>query len=220
MCLKGRNLKLRLFDKNIYRSYIIQISNRPFYVLVCDETTDESTKTQLSVSLRWVDECFGVHEDCLGLHELDSQDAEHITHAILGVLLRCNLNIEKCRGQAYNGVAANILRKSMNSLLMNYQFTKSSMLELIEEKGEPAVKAARWLNQMEKFKIYFGLKLGKFIPRGFRRYTQQTEILYQNLEIFRKFIYHCFIEQYYVRFSCRSSHFHRHRRSFMLITTC
>jgi hypothetical protein len=80
------------------------------------------------------------------------------------------------------------------------------MQELIEEKGEPAIKAAGWLNQMEKFKTYFGLELGKLIPRGFRLYAQQTKILYQNLEIFRKFIYHCFIEQSYVRFSCRSSH--------------
>jgi hypothetical protein len=29
---------------------------------------------------------------------------------------------------------------------MNYQLTKSVMQELIEEKGEPAIKAAGWLN--------------------------------------------------------------------------
>lgn len=68
-----------------------------------------------------MDECFGIHEDCLGLYELESQDAQHISTVILDVLLRCNLNVDACRGQDYdgaatmsgvhNGVAANILRK-------------------------------------------------------------------------------------------------------------
>ncbi|CAF5137840.1 unnamed protein product, partial [Rotaria sp. Silwood1] len=59
--------------------------------------------------------------DSLGLYELESQDAEHITMVILVILLRCNLNVEACRGQGYDGaatmidvhgdVAANILRK-------------------------------------------------------------------------------------------------------------
>ena len=59
---------------------------------------------------------------------------------------------------------------SMNSLLMNYQLTKSVMRELVKVKDEPAVKAAGWLNQMEEFQTYFGLKLGKFISRIFRLY--------------------------------------------------
>jgi len=59
---------------------------------------------------------------------------------------------------------------SMNSLLMNYQLTKSVMQELVEDKGEPSIKAAGWLNQMEKFQTYFGLKLGKFMSKIFHLY--------------------------------------------------
>jgi hypothetical protein len=205
---------------------------------------------QLSISIRSVDDCFGIHEDCLGLYELESQNAAHITAVIIDVLLRCNLNLNDCRGQGYDGaatmsgihdgVAANILRKqkkayfvhcnahcldlalqdlakqcismnvainitkdivnfvrrspkrlniaeklshdlsisssqlkplcptrwtvrasSMNSLLSNYQLVKSVMQEVVNEKGRSGVKAAGWLNQMENFQTFFGLKLGK-----------------------------------------------------------
>ncbi len=181
---------------------------------------------------------------------MESQDAEHITTVILDVLLRCNLNLDVCRGQGYDGaatmsgihagVAANILRKqkkayfvhcnahsldlalqdlakqsiainvainitkdivnfvrrspkrlniaeklshdlsvsssqlkplcptrwtvrasSMNSLLTNYQLVKSVMQEVVDQKGASGIKAAGWLNQMENFQTFFGLKLGK-----------------------------------------------------------
>jgi hypothetical protein len=44
------------------------------------------------------------------------------------------------------------------------------MQELVEDKGEPSIKAAGWLSQMEKFQTYFGLKLGKFMSRIFHLY--------------------------------------------------
>ncbi|CAF3882931.1 unnamed protein product [Rotaria sp. Silwood1] len=231
----------------ILRSICVE---RPFFALICDESTDESGKTQLSISIRSVDECFGIHEDCLGLYELESQNAEHITTVILDVLLRCNLSLDACRGQGYDGaatmsgihdgVAANILRKqkkayfvhcnvhsldlalqdlakesiainvainitkdivnfvrrspkrlniaeklsydlsisssqlkplcptrwtvrasSMNSLLTNYQLVKSVMQEVVDQKGASGITAAGWLNQMQNFQTFFGLKLGK-----------------------------------------------------------
>ena len=60
---------------------------------------------QLSISIRSVDDCFGIHEDCLGLYELESQNDAHITAVIIDVLLRCNLNLNDCRGQGYDGAA-------------------------------------------------------------------------------------------------------------------
>ncbi|CAM4768570.1 unnamed protein product [Rotaria magnacalcarata] len=236
----------------ILRNLCIEISNKPFFALICDESTDESGKTQLSISIRSVDECFGIHEDCLGLYELESQDAKHIATVILDVLIRCNLNVEACRGQAYDGAATmsgvhggvvvyilqrqkkaffvhcnahcldlalqdltkvsitinvalnitkdivNFVRRSpkrlniaeklsfdlcitssqlkplcptrwtvrassMNSLLANHHLIQSVMKELVEQKGESGVKAAGWLNQMENFQTFFGLKLGHVI---------------------------------------------------------
>ena len=51
----------------------------------------------------------------------------------------------------------------MKSLSINKELIKSVMRTLIEEKGEPALKAAGCLNKMEKFQTYFGLKLGKYL---------------------------------------------------------
>ena len=61
----------------------------------------------------------------------------------------------------------------MNSLLVNYQLVKSVMQEVVEQKGESGIKAAGWLNQMEKFQTFFGLKLGK-VSCTFFLYTDRT----------------------------------------------
>lgn len=83
----------------------------------------------MSISIRSVDDCFGIHEDCLGLYELESQNAAHITAVIIDVLLRCNFNLDGCRGQGYDGaatmsgihdgVAANILRKQKKAFFVH-----------------------------------------------------------------------------------------------------
>lgn len=115
------NLKVKVFVLYVDCFYALLMSERPFFTLICDESTNESGEIQLSISIRSVDECFGIHEDCLGLYELESQNAEHITTVILDVLLRYNLSLDAFCGQGYNsaetmsnirdGVAANILRK-------------------------------------------------------------------------------------------------------------
>jgi len=84
---------------------------------------------QLSISIRSVDDCFGIYEDCLGLYGLESLNAAHITAIIIDVLLRCNLNLNDCRGQGYDGaatmsgihdgVAANILRKQKKAYFVH-----------------------------------------------------------------------------------------------------
>ncbi|CAF4601659.1 unnamed protein product, partial [Rotaria magnacalcarata] len=49
----------------------------------------------------------------------------------------------------------------------NHHLIQSVMKELVEQKGESGVKAAGWLNQMENFQTFFGLKLGKFLLNFF-----------------------------------------------------
>ena len=39
---------------------------------MADEATDASNKEQFVISLRWVDDEFEVHEEFIGLHEIDS----------------------------------------------------------------------------------------------------------------------------------------------------
>ena len=71
-----------------------------------DETTDIANIEQVVVCLRWVSECFKVHEDFLGLYQVDSTEAEKIFAAIKDVFLRLNLAISKVHGQCYDGASA------------------------------------------------------------------------------------------------------------------
>ena len=45
------------------------------------------------------------HEDFLGMYELEKTDAETITTSLKDILLRCNLTINDCRWQTYDGAA-------------------------------------------------------------------------------------------------------------------
>ncbi|CAF4808286.1 unnamed protein product, partial [Rotaria sp. Silwood2] len=60
---------------------------------------------QMCFTIRSVDDQFIVHEDVIGLYQLNSQHAEHITQVILDILIRCDLDIKFCRGQGYDGAA-------------------------------------------------------------------------------------------------------------------
>ena len=85
-------------------STIIQAT--PFYTIMVDETADVSNKEQVVVCIRWVDDNFEVHEDFIGLYQVDSTGAEKIYHVITDVFLRLNLTISKVRGQCYDGASA------------------------------------------------------------------------------------------------------------------
>ena len=60
-----------------------------------------------------------------------------------------------------------IRASSMNSLLVNYQLVKSVMEEVLEQRGDSGVRASGWVNQMENFQTFFGLKLGELFYEFF-----------------------------------------------------
>ena len=66
---------------------------------------DISGSEQLSVLLRWVDDNYTIHEDLVGLMEVEMTDAETLTSTLKDVLLRCNLQLSQCHGQAYDGAS-------------------------------------------------------------------------------------------------------------------
>ncbi|CAF2781386.1 unnamed protein product [Rotaria sp. Silwood2] len=89
-------LKLRQSDTNELSTWIN---------IICDETTDSTGSEQMCFTIRSVDDQFIVHEDVIGLYQLNSQHAEHITQVILDILIRCDLDIKFYRGQGYDGAA-------------------------------------------------------------------------------------------------------------------
>ena len=71
-----------------------------------DETAGVSDKEQLVISIRWVDNCFVVHEDFIGMHPLERTNADQVAAILNNALLRINLNLQCARWQCYDGAAA------------------------------------------------------------------------------------------------------------------
>ena len=64
------------------------------FSLIADESRDISNKEQLTCVLRWISTTnLSVHEDFLGMYELEKTDAETITTSLKDILLRCNFTI-------------------------------------------------------------------------------------------------------------------------------
>ena len=77
------------------------------FSLVADESRDISNKEQLTCVLRWISATdLSIHEDFLGMYRLEKADAETITASLKDILLRCNLTIDDCRWQTYDGAAS------------------------------------------------------------------------------------------------------------------
>ena len=91
--------------KTILRDIVNEVSSAQWYAIIADEATDVSGMEQVSVSVCWVDNCYEVHEDLLGLKELPDTKAVTIHREVKDVLIRCPLSISHCRGQAYDGAS-------------------------------------------------------------------------------------------------------------------
>ena len=99
------NEMVLLMGQAILKEIIANVKDTLWYSLIADEATDVSHTEQLSITIRWVDKEYQVHEDMLGLEELRDTKATTIHHEIKDVLIRCSLPVSQCRGQAYDGAS-------------------------------------------------------------------------------------------------------------------
>ena len=70
-----------------------RIQKAKFFTLMADETTDTGNKEQLVIVFCWVEENLNVHEDFIGLHEIEVANADFITDVLKNILVVCNLNV-------------------------------------------------------------------------------------------------------------------------------
>ena len=89
----------------VLRSLLSDIRTALWFSILADEATDISHHEQMSLSIRWVDEGYTIHEDVLGLFQLPDTRAASIFSAIKDILIRCTLPIVQCRGQAFDGAS-------------------------------------------------------------------------------------------------------------------
>ena len=85
-----------------------------------------SNKEQLAICSRWVSTDLEVHEEFVGLYEIDDISANTIVQSLQDCLIRMNLQWNRCREQCYdcasnmagsrNGVATQILTSEPRAL--------------------------------------------------------------------------------------------------------
>ncbi|XP_068704855.1 zinc finger MYM-type protein 1-like [Montipora foliosa] len=100
-----QNEMLEAMAFGMMRKISANIQNATFFTSMADETADVSNKEQLVICIRWVDHCFVIHEDYIGMHPLERTTADQVVAILKNALLRMNLNIQHARGQCYDGAA-------------------------------------------------------------------------------------------------------------------
>lgn len=81
------------------------VKSADYFSVIADETTDISTKEQMSIIFRFPDKNLDAVEHFIGLYEMNSTTGESIANAILDVILRLGLSVNKLRGQCYDGAS-------------------------------------------------------------------------------------------------------------------
>ncbi len=89
----------------VLRSILADVKGAKWFALIADETRDISGAEQFAVSLRWVDSCYIVYEDLIGMVQVDQTDAATLSSTLKDVLIRCGLPLSNCRGQTYDGAS-------------------------------------------------------------------------------------------------------------------
>uniref|UniRef100_H3AGW7 DUF4371 domain-containing protein n=1 Tax=Latimeria chalumnae TaxID=7897 RepID=H3AGW7_LATCH len=96
------NEMISLRGNALLRSKLHQIWQCRWYAIIADKATDLSKQEQMAVCIRWVDKFFEIHEDYIGLAQLDATDAQYLTTAVKDILVCCMLPLSACWGQAYD----------------------------------------------------------------------------------------------------------------------
>ena len=103
---KAQNELLKIMALDILRSVVEKIKASHFYSIMADETADVSNIEQLSFCIRSVDSNFNVSEDFIGLHECENTRSNHLLEIIKKILMSCNFDFSKIRGQCYDKAAS------------------------------------------------------------------------------------------------------------------
>ena len=82
-----------------------EVTGPAWFSIIADEATDVCNSEQLNLSIRWVSDDYEVHEDPLGLCRVPDTKADTLFKVLKDLLIRCNLPLALCRGQAYDGAA-------------------------------------------------------------------------------------------------------------------
>ena len=106
-CHQTVNELITIMGQDLLRTLLAKMrEEKPaWFSVITDEATDVSNTEQLTLSIRWVNNSYEVFEDPVGLFRVPNTTAATLFTVIKDLLIRCNLPLELCRGQAYDGAA-------------------------------------------------------------------------------------------------------------------
>ena len=94
---------MKIMALQVLREVAQNIQSADFYSLMGDEATEVPNVLQLVICLRWVDGDLVAHDKFIGLKDMPRTNADSIVAELKDVLLQMNLQLNKCRGQCYDG---------------------------------------------------------------------------------------------------------------------
>ena len=99
------NELIEIMGHSVLRSILSNMSSQRWFALLADETRDISNREQLVMCIRWVSDSYEINEDVVGLIQLSDTTAETIHRSLKTSLTSLGLQLENCRGQAYDGAS-------------------------------------------------------------------------------------------------------------------
>ena len=96
---------ITLIDEEIQSNISSEVQNASCFAVIADETTDKSTKSQLSMVVRYLKDDV-LTERCIGLINQTNLKGKALAETILSYLKSLNLPIKKIIGQGYDGASA------------------------------------------------------------------------------------------------------------------
>ena len=107
-----QNELLEAMALGVMRQISANIQNATFCTITADETADVSNREQLVICIRRVDDRFVIREDFIGTHPMERTNADQVVAILKNFLLRINFNIQRTRGQCYDGAATKVGAKT------------------------------------------------------------------------------------------------------------
>lgn len=81
----------------VLHSLLNEVTSRKWFSFMADETKDISNREQLLLCIRSVSDSYVVHEDLVGLFQLENTTAISLHACTKDSLLRLGLMMDKCR---------------------------------------------------------------------------------------------------------------------------
>jgi len=100
-----KNELLSLMANDVVRQIVSETKTSAFFGVITDETTDISTKEQVSICFRYIVDDLTPREAFIGLYEVASTSGESLCKVVLDVLRRCDLPVQLLRAQCSDGAS-------------------------------------------------------------------------------------------------------------------